>query len=381
MSLYEVSPLMSINNINDALKSNRFIHFRNGLYNITSPLNVYSNTRIIMEPGVILKRAANVPIFTSNLVASAKGYSAVNNVYIEGGVLDGDVSKTSFGNIMQFMHSKDIFLRNIIFKDIKGSHAIEINSSKNVHIENCIFRGYIPNPDGAYREAIQIDFANFSALQITKVKTSACYDDTHCKNIFIEKCIFEESDKYPAPINAIGTHSATASDKKHENIQILNNIAKGRGVYEGYGLFASIINMRDVLIEGNQLSEYMRLARVSVPTKFYKTDGSTVKIPSTDLGCENVKFKNNLFKKSDATNHKCIGIYVRSDTDGIFHKNISIENNFFDATNLPKSGKYVLLIEDTNGIKVTDNTIETTATKPISITKCTKIINRDNDII
>jgi len=371
---------MSLDNINAALKKYRMIEFLSGVFNIKKPLYLYPNTFILMRPDTILKRAADIPVFTSYITSSTTKYDGIYNVTIEGGVIDGAVKNAGFGNMVQFMHAKDITIRDVTFKDISGSHAIEFNSTKHGKILRCKFRGYIPDPNGYYREVIQIDFANYATLSIISSKKAACYDDTHCEDILIEDCIFEESENNPAPINAIGAHAQTASSNKHKNIRIINNVAKGRGVYKDYGIFVSLINVKDALIEGNHVSQYVRFARVAVPNKFYKTDGSTVSTPGSKIGSENVIFRKNMCV--DPYDHfKAVGIYVYSKIDEVRHKNIIIEDEFYSVPESNKTGKNILSINNTDIAKIVDNTLITKFSKPVYVaSNCTKVIDRNNDI-
>jgi hypothetical protein len=376
MSIYEISPDMNIDDIVEGIRDNRLIIINSGVYNIMKSLVLYPNTRIILKPDATLKRSANVPVFTTKVLPSTTGYNGTNNVQIEGGIIDGNVKGVGFGNMTQFMHARGIIMDRVTFRDTNGSHAIEINSSKNVRILDCNILGYIPNKDGAYREAIQIDFANYSALTVVPSKSAQCYDNTHCEDIYISRCVFDKSEKYPAPINAIGAHTQSATDKKHQNIFIINNIGRGRGYYNGYGLFLSLINMKNVFVHGNQLSDYMRMARISVPTVFYTSDGTKVDKPTTLIGCENIEFANNQI--SNPTNQdKIIGVFVRSDTDGIRHKNISFIHETYIVPDDNIKASNIFAVKDTDGITFMDNLLKSKLKTPIAIgSECTDIINK-----
>jgi polygalacturonase len=187
------------------------------------------------------------------------------------------------------------------------------------------------------------------SFQIASNPDADFYDDTHCEDILIEECTFDKSGKYPAPINGIGTHTQTASTNKHKNIRIKNNDAVGRGLFENYGYFLSLANMKDVIVEGNNISKYTRFGRIYAFDSAYETDGS--KVDSTDGtqgGCENVTFRDNT-ERNVMGSFVTYGIYTCSKS-AARHKDIKLINNTFELGNVNTAGKYAGDIQSTDGV-------------------------------
>ena len=312
--------------IQNALKKSGYtIVFEAGTYKPTKTFMLYSNTNVVMQHGAVFQRTTRIPIFQTYVTADTTGYNGQHDITIHGGTISSDSCK-SFGNLFNVIHAKNVTIQEFTFEDIPGSHAIEINASKNIHVINCTFRGYYPNKDGAYREAIQIDFANYTALGYEKNKNAKCYDLTHCEDIFIQGCSFVPSTANQAPTNAIGTHTVTTGDKCHSNIQIVNNFCYGRGEYNGYGIAFCIENMDNVLIKNNLCKNYGRFCRIITPSKYYNPDGSTITTENIKSGSENIIISGNIFEGAGTL--KAGFVYINNTTN-TYHKNIIITDNIF----------------------------------------------------
>ena len=77
--------------------------------------------------------------------------------------------------------------------------------------------GQSSKPDENFREAIQIDFANYDGLKIKDVKNTAwCYDSTHCCDILVKNTTIETCP------NGFGTHSVAHYEDYHRDIALEN---------------------------------------------------------------------------------------------------------------------------------------------------------------
>lgn len=349
-----VNPSTDDNMLQNALKkAGSTIIFESGTYTPTKTLQLTSNTHLVLSPAAVICRTGQFPIFQTCISASTAGYRGQHDILIEGGVIASSGCPLP-GNMFNIIHASNIRLNGITFLDIPSSHAIEINASKAVMVDSCLFKGYRAAAASAYREAVQIDFANYTALSYEKDKSAACYDLTHCEDISVQNCIFRESEKNPAPVNAIGTHTVTSNSKKHRNLQFCNNICYGRGEYGGYGIAFCLENMEHVIIMGNTCSNYARFCRILVPAKFYKANGSTTTAENPAAGCESVILADNTFE--GAGSMKAGFVYINS-SGGIYHKNIIVSNNIFRrGTN--KTVCYGVYALNTEGLAVTANQFE-----------------------
>ena len=145
----------SMSTIQKKLNKGGDIIWQNGVYDITKQLIIKSNSVINLN-GARLRRCANIQsIFLNKCKTSTTKYSGDGNIRIATGTFEG-MGKYSPDNLVTFFHSHDVIINNCTFLDTR-CHAVEVNSSKNVTIENCNFLGC--NTEEAFREIIQIDTA------------------------------------------------------------------------------------------------------------------------------------------------------------------------------------------------------------------------------
>ncbi len=153
--------------------------------------------------------------------AAVKKYNGSQNVLFEGeGVTNSiiDLSKLFFTLGISVGHANGLTVRDIGFRNMDGNHFIEINSSKNVLVENCTFTDDYTTTKynkGAYwndwthkvndKECINIDacdpnYAGFS-------NPWAYHDYTPCNGIEIRNCVFKNF------IRGVGSHKYTYNKK------------------------------------------------------------------------------------------------------------------------------------------------------------------------
>jgi len=234
-------------------EGNANIIIPDGNYNIYKTLIVYSNTHIIMGENTYLNR-----MFPGTLMENGKvgdnyqGYHGNGNIIIDGGTINGNVLYAPYGIYgyggIGFAHANKLVIRNLTIKDIVYSHAIEINSSNNVLIENCKFLGYkdnTPNKSREFSEAIQIDFAAKSAFP-----DFGTWDFTPSKNVIIRNNYFGVSNTRGMshwPVG-VGGHGAL-NNVWIENVKIYHNTFQGM-------YFAAIrsYNWKKVFIKNNEFN-------------------------------------------------------------------------------------------------------------------------------
>lgn len=175
---------------------------------IAAALHVYSGQTLIFEKGAVLKRAnAKVThmVFTHN-DENALGYTGCSDVTIIGATFDENSSLGTNDTALNISHSDRVRVIGCEFFGASGSwHSIEINSSRNVSVEKCLFH------DNSNSEDIQID----AAIGAGNLGVS---DGTVCHDITITGCTFI-SDGHAS----IGNHS----DAAHHDILIKGNTFRG----------------------------------------------------------------------------------------------------------------------------------------------------------
>ena len=172
------------------------------------------------------------------------GRNGSSNFTISGGVIDNCHDGQS---TLLFGLSKGITVENMIFKDIKNNHVIQVTGCDDVTIRNCIFAGF--EWGGTFtRETIQIEQSHPGAHSGDHANAPVRFDYGEvfgCKNITIDSCYFGPSDELPGAHIAIG-HHGTAHEAVADGFKITNNVFD-RPTYSAIR-FANIV---DVEITGN----------------------------------------------------------------------------------------------------------------------------------
>lgn len=186
-----------------------------GTYTITNVIYVPSNTKVIFDEGVVLKKeisstiteAASIfqlvePSFPKNGSEVKYGYDGAHDITFEGlGDATIDMQAMTKSNSIGSMgivmgHCQNITIRNLNFVNMSpNGHFIELNSSKNVLVENCTFNGNVTNGS---KEAINIDSTDAVTQGFNHSWSS--HDLTCVDTVTITNCDFYNLK------SAIGTH-------------------------------------------------------------------------------------------------------------------------------------------------------------------------------
>lgn len=328
-------------NIIQALKDFRNIQFeKDAEYNITSTLIVYSDTVIDLN-GATLKRDLAGNVLQAYVDPNnTTEYNGVHDVVIKNGTIEGLNEKGYRStNLTSWMHCNNILFENVTFLNTPGCHSCDLVGCSNITFLNCKFLGYCSeSKDKDFRESIQIDYAAHASLPSYPVG-SKCYDMTYCKNIVIDGCVFDKSDKYPAQYCAIGAHSQGNDTNYHLNIEIRNCKATGNGVTDGspsYGAFLRCMKFKNTLVENNTIGNYGRMVWITMPQSLMNPDGSSVRAedyPEKVINVENLKILNNTIVSRGST-WQSYGVYIKDTFKK--SKNITIK-----GLNVPSNAVYI----------------------------------------
>lgn len=335
--------------INRIIAKGNTVKFLNKTYELFNPIILKSNTKILMHDDTILTRNHDSYVFLSEFTKDTIKYEGAKNILIENGTIVHNGSLVT-KNLCLLFHADNVTFNNVTFKDTVNTHSIDIVGSQNIYINKCKFLGYISTDTEKFRESIQIDYAGVSGagLDLTLYPTSSkCYDGMRSRNIFIEKCIFDESENNPAPHNAIGTHSQGENPKygdlRSNNIHIRDNKFKGNGLFvtekDDGGLTRAgkairLLQMQDVFIENNTFENYGRTISLEIFKYFRSLIGDKISdesvVKKQILGNININIKNNTI--------------ISPDVESTYAWNcIAIDSQFTDVNH--------------NDIKITENTI------------------------
>ncbi|MFJ7683420.1 right-handed parallel beta-helix repeat-containing protein [Peribacillus butanolivorans] len=270
-----------------------------GTYKLTSTLRIYKNTHLVLEEGAELLRSHdNTIMVNGDAGAMYTDYNGHGNITIEGGIWNGNIKNYPDPfNAIGIARGKNITIRNIEVRDVASDHAIDINASEQVVIENSKFLGFkdtTPDHSRFYSEAIQIS-------EHTKLGFSqyGVYDGTPSKNITIRNSYFGASGTKGTtawPVG-IGNHGSV-HNKFSTNIMIQDN------TFEGI-TFVGIRNFKwkDTTIENNTFLNNNRGIALSNPDgkgESSKTsNGIQTGLPQSG---SNTTISNNIFQNTRREN-------------------------------------------------------------------------------
>lgn len=253
------------------------VFFPYGTYLLKSAVVFYSNQNLIFDGGATLLQGAAINnLMRSYCKTSFTEYGGTHDCIIYGATFDGG-DYTENNGLLCMAHSKNISIERCAFKNAYGTwHNLEINSSYNVKVKDCDFEG--SRKTGDHGELIQIDAATSNMVYPFE---GVNFDDTVCKYIDIDGCIFHDNTISPA----IGNHSAMP----HQFVQIHDCIFEGltssRGVINFYS------DITDIDIYSNVFNECSKGIGTSGET-YYIRDNRFVDTPTAIAGSASVAHGN-----------------------------------------------------------------------------------------
>lgn len=201
--------------INNGTIQTKVIKLLTGSYSPTESLELTKETQIIGEGTVVFECDTGVNNIFRNKATGYTGYSAhgriqIKNIYFRGNGTTNPVTPIAFA------HSNHCIVDHCTFNNFNTSwHMIEINSSKNMIVENCEFTN-LGELTGNNTEVIQVDFAGSE----NQYPWNITLDETHCNNISITNNSFNN---VYTKTGVIGNHTYS-KNSQHSNIFINNNL-------------------------------------------------------------------------------------------------------------------------------------------------------------
>ena len=364
-----------------AKKGGGTIYIYPGFYNI-SLISMRENITLKMYSGftdaregftdelaeMVKKGEVTVLMVTRILSTDFKDYgrNSACNFTLSGGVIDNNHSTQS---TLLFGLSENIVIENMIFKDIKNNHVIQITGSDNVTIKNCIFAGFEWG-DTFTRETIQIEQSHPGSHSGDHANAPQRFDYGEmygCDNITIDSCYFGPSDELPGAHIAIG-HHGTAHEPVADNFKITNNVFD-RPTYSAIR-FASITNVE---ITGNTFiatKDSNKFCNESDPA-FIILYSNTSDVTYTNIvdgqkvtkafayeqsGTHHVDISNNTFSVEKGSDKRIIIVTGTSVTPGAMYKNVVLRQETYDSKPYKLTG-YLRATNYMGDISFTDNTV------------------------
>jgi hypothetical protein len=344
-----------------------------GTYNVQSTLQIFSGTTLYLTPKtVIFREFATSPLLANGANnASYSGYSGQSNIRIIGGIWESRGSAYPIQPAMGISigHATDVIIQDLTISNIGGYHAIEINSSKNVKVENCRFTGFKDTGGRGYSEAIQIDYAAAGLFG-----WFGAYDNTHCQDVVISNCYFGASGtagttSWPT---GIGSHSYL-SGSYHKDVKFINNTFEGMTEYA----IRSFCVYDNLLIDGNTIrSSYGGIAVGLDGNKNHSSDQSVVSNTTMLNYAPQVSYNtivsNNIINNTGTSGSS--GIWV------INAENISIVNNVIKG--ITRQSDYIadgiLGVKLING-NISNNVLQNIANDGIDLRKNSRNVMISNN--
>lgn len=270
-------------------------------YLINGHINVYSNT-IIQGNGAWID-ARQCPFIIGESGDYAYAYDGSKNVEFNN--LRMSINNYATDHIIM-AHAQDIRIIGCEFFN-NNEHSIELNSSKNVLIENCVFRNVAPGTES--KEAINIDPAHTG-----HTLNMGYFDDTISDYVKIIGCLFENC------WCPVGNHGETPYASR--NIIFKNNDV--RNCYRG----AQLHSYGNIIIENNFFDvqeKGIRLVAAHDVTIAGNNIESVDEVISVESTTENVFIVNNIIG-TDASEP----FFIDSSASGIV-VNKNIINNILNG--------------------------------------------------
>lgn len=211
-------------------------------YRITSELHIPANTVIDLNYAEL--SADNLSHIFYNFTdedTDVLVYNGNGNITIKNG--------TIIGGAISFIHSHDVLIENIHFRNTNNDHVLEICACNNYTVKDCIFDG-ISNLYPSVREMINIDPCVYNSFPWLP-SGSNTYDGTKNNEIIIINNVFKPSDNtnYAYMQRAMGCHNYTSA--KHSNIVFSGNIISGNTDAD---FAVNLYDMTNVMISNNQMT-------------------------------------------------------------------------------------------------------------------------------
>ena len=268
----KVCYVSNVDELKEALKTNKHIKLLEGVYNLTSSLELEEYTTL-EGLGKVVVQGTGINNYIRNKTTTETGeYNGASNITIKNIIFDG-LNSTGALTLLCFGHAKNIIIEKCHFKDSHTWHMIELNGCLNSIIKECTFENY-GRLGSNVSEVIQLDFMDSNICYPWPTK----YDNTACNGITIEKCYFD---------NVGGTcigHHTFKDGVCLRNVSIINN------TFNNCYMCINLNDFYNLIIEGNKCN--------SCEQFFYSTNVKN--------HCDSLIINNNIF----------VGNYVNGESTG-----------------------------------------------------------------
>ncbi len=242
----------ALQNCLDKMKNGGTVFFPDGTYLISAALIFYSGQNLCFSDNAVLLRSDKSEKITRYMLASysepdVTSYNGTHDVVISGGIFDGNKNLQECLTIINTVHCRNITIKNCRFIHCANWHCIELNSTAESLVADCIFDGnsYTAIRENLTSELLQIDAPDTNTYgpvyDCDGRLIDFAMDKTPCRDITIQSNIFK-CDGFPG----VGHHG----DYEHTNIKLCNNIFTGTsgkfGSTRGFVIFMTKTHSVDI---------------------------------------------------------------------------------------------------------------------------------------
>ena len=232
--LDKVCYVSNVEELTEAIKTNKNIKLLEGVYQLSSSLELEEYTTLEGLGKVVVQGTGINNYIRNKTTSESSEYNGASNITIKNIIFDG-LNSTGALTLLSFGHAKNIIIEKCHFKDSHTWHMIELNGCLNSIIKECTFENYGRLGTNA-TEVIQLDFMGDASLYPWASK----YDNTSCNGITIEKCYFNNVGGA-----CIGHHSFK-DGVLLRNVSILNN------TFNNCHMCVKLNDFNTLIIEGNK---------------------------------------------------------------------------------------------------------------------------------
>jgi hypothetical protein len=214
-----------------------------GTYLLKKGVSITSQVWIEAMPGATIKRGDDSVTALMSSPASTV-WNGVYGIRISGGRWDCDGGTRTTGcSAFVFPNTKDLRIERAVIANVRDLHGIHLQGCLDTTIDDVVFEGFTSTSQWT-SEAILVDLAS---------------DNTACANLKIMHCTCRD-------FNGLRSYGRLVGNKNfvngifHSKLRILHNHAV---TLTEYGV--ALVNTRDIIIEGNEMSQCNGGVWVTVP--------------------------------------------------------------------------------------------------------------------
>ena len=160
--LDKVCYVSNVEELKEALKTNKHIKLLEGVYQLTSSLELEAYTTLEGLGKVVIQGTGINNYIRNKTTTETSEYNGASNITIKNIIFDG-LNSTGALTLLCFGHAKNIIIEKCHFKDSHTWHMIELNGCLNSIIKECTFENYGKLGTNV-TEVIQLDFMGDASL-------------------------------------------------------------------------------------------------------------------------------------------------------------------------------------------------------------------------